>query len=106
MDSIPNQVSVTYHRQIVVRLNAAEKKFGKSCEDVILELGYGQVTDFTDLCHEMCEALGVKWTKHCRIYDKEGVSQFEDDVCMWQENDVYYIAPQGKFSPSHNRSKF
>jgi len=74
MDSLPNQVSVTSHVEIVLRLNAAEKKFGKSTEDVLLELSYGQVTDFTDLCQEMCEALGVKWTKDCRIYDKEGVS--------------------------------
>lgn len=63
--------------------------------DQILQIDYGTIADFEDLQKQMCELLEERWTDDFRLYDKEGVRQFEDDLCMMSENDILYIAPQG-----------
>ena len=43
----------------------------------------------------MCKLIGVHYSSKCKVYDKEGVMQQEDDMVMLRDNDILYVAPQG-----------
>lgn len=45
---------------------------------------------------EVCRALKIKYFPKCRIFDKEGIEIFEDDLMMLNSGDVIYIAVRGE----------
>ena len=57
----------------------------------------GAYSKFDEIQREMCKILGIHYSCKCKIYDKEGVVQNEDDMGMMNDNDILYIANDGRF---------
>lgn len=80
---------------MVARLNNPDKKFGKDVTEAKVEIAYGTVSSFQDFQQALCEQLDVDWNPACKIYDPDGVEQFESDLPMFNDGDIFYVAPQG-----------
>lgn len=74
----------------------AEKKKGTTSEDHLIKLPYGAISGFEDLQKHICKTMGVHWKPCCKIYDSSGNGIFEEDLNMLSNDQVIYIAPDGK----------
>ncbi len=85
MENIPDS--------LVCRLNGTS--FLNRREE-LLTIEYGTVSTFSEFKMEVCRALKVKYFPKCRIFDKEGIEIFEDDLMMLKSKDVIYTALRGE----------
>ena len=81
----------------MLRLNT--QNFKNRLETVLI-IPEGSCNNMQELAAKACSKLGFKKNKHAKIYNKEGVEIFEDDLVLLKNGDVVYIACQG-MSPSH-----
>ncbi|CAI2368944.1 unnamed protein product [Moneuplotes crassus] len=85
MDNIPDY--------LVLRLNGTS--FLDRREE-ILSIEYNSIFTFAEFKMEACRTLRVKYDPKCRLFDKEGIETFEDDLNMLKSHDVLYLASRGE----------
>lgn len=61
-----------------------------------LSIEYGTISTFSEFKREVARTLKVKYFEECRLFDKEGVELFEDDLVMLKNSDVIYLAVRGE----------
>ena len=61
-----------------------------------MTIEYGTLSTFNEFKREVCKTLKIKYFSEGRLFDKEGVELFEDDLMMLKSNDVLYLAAKGE----------
>lgn len=78
---------------LVVRLNGTGFLNRK---EEILNIEYGTVSSFKEFKKAVSHCMKQQFHPECRIFDKEGIELFEDDLRMLNDKDVIYLAAKGE----------
>lgn len=65
-------------------------------KEEVLSIDYGTISTFKELKKQIARTLKASFYPECRIFDKEGVELFEDDIMMLKNGDVIYLAAKGE----------
>ena len=65
-------------------------------KEEIMYVEYGTISNFKDFKKEAAKTIKINYHSSLRIYDREGVEVFEDDLPMLNKKDVLYHAPKGE----------
>lgn len=87
---------LTLPLQITIRVNGT---LTKNREEIKMELPEG--IKMGDLLKSACKRLGAKDNyKIAKLYNKNGIQLFQDDLMMLNDGDILYIALRGKKASS------